>query len=182
MAQQTTTIIEDLQSISSKILELSKTDKLPENDAIELNNDLLKIYKKINIPTLPNTQIGLSANINTTIHSQDEQYQTGLTYTYTYINNNNEIFPSINNNDDDNDDDNDNINDNNDNINDNNDNINDNNNDEEDNSEEEPEGEYYDYTPRGNITISTTITPTLITPLSYNLLLENSSSTSGRRL
>ena len=47
MAQQTptSTIIDDLQSLSSKILELSKTNKLPEQNAIELNKDLLKAYK-----------------------------------------------------------------------------------------------------------------------------------------
>ena len=148
-----TTIIEDLQSLSSKILDLSKTDKLPENDAIELNNDLLKIYKKINNPTLPNTHTHTQIthiipheNVDVQTHSQGGQtYQTGLTYTYTY---------NVNDNDE---------------------------NDDNDDEEEEQGGEVaIENIPRGNITISTTITPTLITPLSYNLLLENSYSTTRR--
>ena len=54
MAQQTSTtltIIDDLQSLSFKILELSKTNKLPEQNAIELNKDLLKLYNKTNNST-----------------------------------------------------------------------------------------------------------------------------------
>ena len=78
MAQQTskstTTIIEDLQTISAKILELSETNKLPEQNAIELNNDLLKVYKKIN-----NSQCQTPP-----LQPTGDQPQIGYTYTYSY--------------------------------------------------------------------------------------------------
>ena len=48
---QTTTIIDDLQYVSFKILDLTKKYNLPENDVIEINDYLLKIYKKVNNPS-----------------------------------------------------------------------------------------------------------------------------------
>ena len=90
MAQQTTnattTIIEDLQTISAKILELSKTNKLPEQNAIELNKDLLKIYNKINNsqsstqPLPPPSPPPPPPPLQPT----GDQPQIGYTYTYTY--------------------------------------------------------------------------------------------------
>lgn len=73
MAQQTltatSTIIDDLQSLSSKILELSKTNKLPEQNAIELNKDLLKLYNKTN---------------NSTTNTYDNQFQQEEIYREEY--------------------------------------------------------------------------------------------------
>ena len=88
MAQQdeNTTIIEDLQTISAKILELSKTNKLPEQNAIELNNDLLKVYKKINnsqCPTPPQPPPPPLSPL-TPLQPTGDQPQIGYTYTYSY--------------------------------------------------------------------------------------------------
>ena len=94
MAQQTsttttkqTTIIEDLQFVSFKILELSEKYKLPENDVIEINDSLLEIYKKVKkstiYPTQPEEPQGPPPPLN-------QENQANLTYTYTYTFNNNE--------------------------------------------------------------------------------------------
>ena len=69
MAQQTSTIIDDLQTLSAKILELSKTNKLPEQNAIELNKDLLKLYNKTN---------------NSTRNTYDNQFQQEEIYREEY--------------------------------------------------------------------------------------------------
>ena len=69
MAQQTSTIIDDLQTLSAKILELSKTNKLPEQNAIELNKDLLKLYNKTN---------------NSTTNTYDNQFQQEEIYREEY--------------------------------------------------------------------------------------------------
>ena len=92
MAQQTTptttTIIQDLQSASFKILELSKKYEIPEKDVIEVNDYLLKIYKKVNNPTTqptptpPQEPQGPPPPLN-------QANQANLTYTYTYAFNNN---------------------------------------------------------------------------------------------
>ena len=91
MAQQTskstTTIIEDLQTISAKILELSETNKLPEQNAIELNNDLLKVYKKINnsqSSTQPLPPPSPPLNPIPPLQPTGDQPQIGYTYTYSY--------------------------------------------------------------------------------------------------
>ena len=91
MAQQTTnattTIIEDLQTISAKILELSETNKLPEQNAIELNNDLLKVYKKINNSQCPTPLLPPPApplNLIPPPQPTGDQPQIGYTYTYSY--------------------------------------------------------------------------------------------------
>ena len=143
MAQQTTTIIEDLQSASFKILELCKKYNLPEKDVIELNDYLLKIYKKVNNPSPhtppPQEPEGPPPPLN-------HENQANLTYTYTYTFNNNDNEAS----------------------------------DVSDVSEEEPEGEYYDYTPRGKIT--TSITSTTIEPASSELIDVEYFNNNPRRL
>lgn len=94
MAQQTsttttkqTTIIEDLQFVSFKILELTEKYRLPENDVIEINDSLLEIYKKVNNSTThthpPQEPEGPPPPLN-------QENQIGLTYTYTFNNNENE--------------------------------------------------------------------------------------------
>ena len=127
-----TTIMEDLQFVSFKILELNEKYKLPENDVIEINNSLLEIYKKVKKSTIHSTHPPLPPLI--------QSNQAELTYTYTYTFNNNE----------------------------------------NDLSEEEPEGEYYDYTPRGKIT--TSITSTTIAPASSELIDVEYFNNNPRRL
>ena len=122
---QTTTIIEDLQYVSFKILELSKKYNLPENDVIEINDYLLKIYKKVNNPS-PHTPPPQEPEGPPPPLNQENQANLTYTYTYTFNNNDNEESDVS---------------------------------DVSDVSEEEPEGEYYDYTPRGKITTSITTTP-----------------------
>jgi len=148
MAQQTTpttTIIQDLQCASFKILELSKKYEIPEKDVIEVNDYLLKIYKKVNNLTThlfpPQEPEGPPPPLN----------QANLTYTYTYTFNNN-----------------------------NNNNNNEASDVSDDVSEEEPQGEYYDYTPRGKIT--TSITSTTIEPASSELIDVEYFNNNPRRL
>ena len=147
MAQQeeNTTITEDLQTLSAKILELSKINKLPEQNAIELNKDLLKIYNKINnsqsLPTPPTTNDPTTPT-TTPYHNPYGDHGTQMNHHFS---------PYIHDYDPDEDDE----------------------HDEDD--EEEPEGEFYNYNTRGTITTRTSSSRLRRTPnftISPNAILQ----------